>query len=352
MRVVVFVSLPFFALCNEHAFLKRRSLMSPENEYIRKEITDLCGKTMKLAATEMKSAVLLECNRLDESLRDCKWTVTTAVANQSVVVSYTSHSLRTSLFSEICIDYVKVSHRNHSSVTVCGNMKNVEVHQNSVNFTLHLNPTWAMEMRGTAVSLYVTAGSLPSSMGKCANGSFFCATSGICIWEGFICDNVANCLDYDDEHWFYGSTCVMPMLALELIIFGLVLLFLTMLAFCALLRDIIKDYKLASVHMERDPMSKRDLMQAKRLEAAQFDLLGSDEVDRASSATAALRPRGQSSAASSMGSPSPARGNVSFAGGGDKCPGEDTEPDRRSLSKCKRRFSVVTRLSHASLADD
>ncbi|XP_049511314.1 uncharacterized protein LOC119463737 [Dermacentor silvarum] len=135
--------------------------MSPGNEYIRKEITDLCGKTMKLAATEMKSAVLLECNRLDEPLRDCKWTVTTAVANQSVVVSYISHTLRTSLFSEICIDYVKVSRGNHTSVTVCGNTKNVEVHQNSVSFTLHLNPTWAMEVTRSPVSLYITAGSLP-----------------------------------------------------------------------------------------------------------------------------------------------------------------------------------------------
>ncbi|XP_037525721.2 uncharacterized protein LOC119402681 [Rhipicephalus sanguineus] len=82
--------------------------------------------------------------------------------------------------------------------------------------------------------------------------------SGICIWEGFKCDRVANCLDYDDEHWFYGSTCLMPMLALELVISGTGMLLVTVLAFCALLRDIIKDYKLASVHMERDPLTKRD----------------------------------------------------------------------------------------------
>ncbi|XP_037525720.1 uncharacterized protein LOC125756180 [Rhipicephalus sanguineus] len=138
--------------------------MSPENEYIKKDITDLCGKTLRLAANGAKSAVLLEVNRLDHPLRYCRWTVTTAVANQSVVVSYISRSLRTSLFSEICIDYVQISRVNRTSLRVCGNMKNVEVHKNSVNFTLHLNPTWLMEVGVTPVSLYATAGSIPSKL--------------------------------------------------------------------------------------------------------------------------------------------------------------------------------------------
>ncbi|KAH8030941.1 hypothetical protein HPB51_012409 [Rhipicephalus microplus] len=240
-----------------------------------------------------------------------------------------------------------------------GNMKNVQVHKKSVNFTLHLNPTWLMEVDATPVSLYATAGSLPSSVGECEDGSFFCATSGICIWEGFKCDRVANCLDHDDEHWFYGSTCVMPMLALELIISGTGMLLVTMLAFCAILRDIIKDYKLASVHMERDPLTRRDVMEAKRLEAARFETLADDEVAMATSGTGTPRSRAaQSVGSTSVTSPTAPGANVSFrAGSGsvEKSPREDAQLEKRAQSKYKRRFSVVSMRApnrKASIADD
>ncbi|KAK8764699.1 hypothetical protein V5799_032680 [Amblyomma americanum] len=151
---------------------------------------------------------MLETSRNHDPMRDCRWTVTTTGANQTIVVGYASHGLRRSLFSEICLDYVKISHRDRAPIWVCGDdTKSVDVFPHSVNFTLHLNPTWTMESASALVVLYVTAASLPDSMGQCKNGSFFCAVSGICIWDGFICDGVANCLDYDDEHLFYGSTC-------------------------------------------------------------------------------------------------------------------------------------------------
>lgn len=221
-----------------------RSLMSPSNEYVKKNIGDLCGKTVRLAEGKLHSAVLFEVIHMQDGARDCKWSVVTTLRNQSVVISYVSKKLRTAVFPHICIDYLKISHRDWAAVLVCGDKENVMVRPGGANFTLHFNPTWRLDFTDSPFYLYVTAASLPSSMGECANGSFLCALTGLCVWEGFMCDGVDNCLEYDDEHLFYGSTCLMPTVALELIVCGLSMLFVTTIAFCHLLRDIVKDYKL------------------------------------------------------------------------------------------------------------
>lgn len=102
----------------------------------------------------------------------------------------------------------------------------------------------------------------------------------------------------------------------------------------------------ASVHMERDPLTKRDVMEAKRLEAARFDTLASDDVALATSEPASPRPKGATSVGSSTaGSPSSARASVAFrtgSGSADKSPRDDTELEKRAQSKYKRRFSVVS----------
>ncbi|XP_064488955.1 uncharacterized protein LOC135400890 isoform X2 [Ornithodoros turicata] len=251
--LVLLTMCPTFAHCDR----KSRWLMSKPNDYTVARTSELCGTQLFLDAMGINSSRIIKSTVEMDNPLDCHWTINVAKSIQSLVLYVQSTNLRTAIFEDICIDYVKVTDMKGYSQLVCGHSSLLLVEQASVNISVHLNPTVSLDVSGEYVSIVATAAFRVNTSKLCPNGTFHCATMDLCVWEGFLCDGVRNCAQGDDEHLFQGSTCFMPMSAVRFIIVGMSLLLLSVTSFCFLTYNLYVEHKRELENVDTEFRGKR-----------------------------------------------------------------------------------------------
>lgn len=69
----------------------------------------ICGSHFRLDPSNLGSALLFRTSFLENPMEDCRWSVSTAFTNQSIVLHMRTNNLRTTIFESICLDYIKVT---------------------------------------------------------------------------------------------------------------------------------------------------------------------------------------------------------------------------------------------------